>query len=90
MVASERQSEHPSLGIDVSYQSRGISKLVAYSYEHQLTANPLVIGDHPGAANENMSQEKPQMFDPSSLSTNDDFIFETREVITQYLETHFR
>ena len=88
VVANEYQPEHSSLGTDVARQSRGVSGLVAD--EHQLMANPLVTRDHQGAASEDLFQEKLQMFDPSSLSTSDDFTFETHEVITQYLETHFR
>ena len=87
LVANEYQPEHSSLGTDVSHQSRGVSGLVAG--EHQLRANPLVTGDHQGAANEDLFQEKLQMFDPSSLSTSDDFTFETHKVITQHLQTHF-
>ena len=87
VVADEHQPEHSSLGTDVSHQSRGVSGLVAD--EHQSTVNPLVTRVHHGAASEDPSQEKPQMFDPSSLSTSDNFTFETHEVITQYLETHF-
>ena len=71
VVANERQPEHSSLGTDVSRQLRGVSGLVAN--EHQLTANPLVTGVHQGAASKDLSQEKSQMFDPSSLSTSNDF-----------------
>ena len=81
VAADECQPEHFSLGTDVSRQLRGVSGLVAN--EHQSTANPLVT-------RVDSSQEKPQMFDPSTLSTSDNFTFETHEVITQYLETHFR
>ena len=88
VVADEYQPEHFSLGTDVSRQLRGVSGLVAD--EHQLTANPLVTEEHQAAASEDFPQEKLQMFDPSSLSTSDDFTFEIHEVITQYLETHFR
>ena len=49
-----------------------------------------MTGDHQGAASKDLSQEKLQMFDPSSLLTSDDFTFENNEVITQYLETYFR
>ena len=80
VVANEYQPENSSLGTDVSRQSRGVSRLVAN--KHQLTANPLVTKDHQAAASEDLPQEKLQMFDPSSLSTNDDFTFETHEVIT--------
>ena len=88
MVADEHQPEHSSMDTNVSHQSRGVSEMVAD--EHQLTTNPLVTGDYQGVASEDLSQEKLQMFDPSSLSTSDDFTFETHEVITQYLKTHFR
>ena len=84
VVADEHQHEHSSLGTYVSHQSRGVSGLVAD--EHQSTVNPLVTRVHHGAASEDPSQEKPQMFDPCSLSTSNDFTFETHEVITQYLE----
>ena len=75
MVADEHQPEHSLLGTDVSQQSRGVSRLVAD--EHQLMANPLVTGDHQGSAStsEDLSQRKLQMFDPSSLSSSDDFTF---------------
>ena len=88
MVADEHQPEHSSLGTNVSCQSKGVSGLVVD--EDQLTANPLVTKDHQGAASESLSQEKLQMFDPSSLTTSDDFTFETHKVIIQYLKTHFR
>ena len=39
VVADEHQSEHSSLGTDVSHQSRGVSRLVVD--EHQSTVNPL-------------------------------------------------
>ena len=61
VVADEHQPEHSSLGTDVSRQSRGVSGLVADV--HQSTANPLVTGDHQGAASEDWSQEKLQIFD---------------------------
>ena len=72
----------------VSCQLRGVSRLVAD--DHQLSANPLVTGDHQGPASEDLSQEKLQMLNPSDLSISDDFTFETYEIIIQYLETHFR
>ena len=53
VVADEHQPEYSSLGINVSCQSRGISRLVAN--KHQLTANPLVTGVHQGAASEDLS-----------------------------------
>ena len=87
VVANEHQPEHSLLGTNVSCQSRGVSGLVAN--EHQLTTNPLVTRDHQVAASEDLSQEKLQMFDPSSVSTNDDFTFEIHKIITQYLDTHF-
>ena len=66
VVVDEHQPEYSSLGINVPCQSRGVSGLVAD--KHQLTANPLVTGVHQGAASEDLSQEKLQMFDPSSIN----------------------
>ena len=75
-------------------QSRGVSGLAAGV--PQSSGNPL--GD--GGPSAPLMRQTPALragggayataFDPSSLSSDDDFTFDTHEVITEYLETHFR
>ena len=57
---------------------------------HQLTANPLVVGDHQAHFSTEPTVGTSSSFDSDSLSTNDVFTFNTHEVIKQYLEKHFR
>ena len=67
------------------HQSRGIGGLEANVL--QSVANPLVAGDHPTMEPVVGTSSS---FDLNSLSSNDEFTFNTHEVIKQYLETHFR
>ena len=50
------------------------------------SGNPL--GD--GAPQYAISEESTTVFDPNSLSSEDDFTFDTHQVIVDYLEKHFR
>jgi len=63
----------------------GVSGLVAG--EHQLSTNSL--GDGGSQASGNDGAGASTLFDPSGLMLEDDFTFETLEVINQYLKIHF-
>ena len=88
LTAGVRQSGiNASLGAGVP-QLRGVSGLDAGV--RQSSASSLGDGDSQAISNDGNSSGGSTLFDPNNLKSDDDFTFETHEVIKQYLEKHFR
>ena len=84
MGANEYQfGSNSSLAANV-HQLRGVGGLEVIVL--QPATNPLVAGDHPTMEPVVGTSTS---FNPNNLSSNDEFTFNTHEVIKQYLETHF-
>ena len=87
-TAGVRQSGiNASLGAGVP-QLRGVSGLDAGV--RQSSASSLGDGDSQAISNDGSSSGGSTLFDPNNLKSDDDFTFETHEVIKQYVEKHFR
>ena len=83
LAANERQPGiNASLGANAP-QSRGVSLGASVL---QSSGNPL--GD--GGPQYSVSEGATTIFDPDSLTSEDEFTFDTHQVIIDYLETHFR
>ena len=83
LAANERQPGiNASLGANAP-QSRGVSLGASVL---QSSGNPL--GD--GGPQYSLSEGATTIFDPDSLTSEDEFTFDTHQVIIDYLETHFR
>ena len=77
------------------HQSRGVNGREAHV--HPLTVNPPCppVPAEEGLMEYDLLPQEGLMdssvaFDPSSVAPNDDFVFDTHEVIINYLEKHFR
>ena len=87
LTAGVRQSGiNASLGAGVP-QLRGVSGLDAGV--RQSSASSLGDGDSQAISNDGNSSEGSTLFDPNNLKSDDDFTFETHEVIKRYLENTF-
>ena len=89
-VADEHLRDEPSLVADV-HQSRGVNGRGAGVPSSSV--NPPATEDLDkvdGTQPQGRSVDNSFTFDPTAVAPSDEFVFDTHEVITNYLEKHFR
>ena len=89
-VADEHLPDDPSLVADV-HQSRGVNgrgaDVPSLSVNPQATED---LAETDGVQIQGRSVDNSVAFDPAAVAPSDEFVFDTHEVITNYLEKHFR
>ena len=89
-VADEHPRDEHSLVADV-HQSRGVNRLGAGVPSSSV--NPLATEDLDevdGTQPQGRLVDNSFAFDPTAVTSTDEFVFDTHEVITNFREKHFR
>ena len=97
-VDPSRGAQEPLTGdrssvVAQEHHSRGVNKRGAHELPSSVNPRPPHDGeppnlDVPGNSRDSLMNNSVD-FDPTSMTSGDEFMFDTYEVITNYLETHF-
>ena len=89
LVADVHQTERDASLVADARQSRGIGE--------QGADEPLSTSNPPGSRSDNSGSSSPHpptfnpvLFDSSSVTSESEYTFDTHQIITDYLEKHFR
>ena len=88
-VADEHLRDKPSLVADV-HQSKGVNGWGA-NVSSSLVNPPVTedLDEVDGTQPQGRSVDNSVTFDPTAVARSDEFVFDTHEIITNYLEKHF-
>ena len=90
LVADVHQMGRDASLVADARQSRGIGWQEADELLMSSSNPPGSQGDNSEDSNRHPPLFNPVLFDPSSVTSESEFTFDTHEIITEYLEKHFR